>query len=127
MLIMDPMQVLKSLPKLRILELIYCYNGKQLDCYGGDSFPQPEELHITALHNLEEIICGEERVMHKLIKVAIVDSNNLQQMRERFQQLCNRKQAASFTRLVFSYFFYCSILCCLFFSFLFIVIYSCLR
>ncbi|PIN03813.1 hypothetical protein CDL12_23657 [Handroanthus impetiginosus] len=87
-LIEDPMNILKNLPKLKILNLYYdSYLGSKLDCSGADSFPQLEILQLRFLEELEELIEGEEMGMPKLKQLFIRGCPELVQIPERLQQL----------------------------------------
>ncbi|KAH0739848.1 hypothetical protein KY290_038553 [Solanum tuberosum] len=54
--------VLKKLPKLRILKMVWCsYNEEKMDLSGdGDSFPQLEVLHIREPDGLSEVTCRDD-------------------------------------------------------------------
>ncbi|KAG1327178.1 disease resistance RPP8-like protein 3 [Cocos nucifera] len=49
----DPMPVLEKLPKLRLLELRYAYDGKSMSCSAG-RFPRLQRLILERLRKLEE-------------------------------------------------------------------------
>ena len=53
----DPLEVLKYLPKLKILKLGRdSYRGEKMMCSGGaDTFPQLQVLSISYLYNLKEL------------------------------------------------------------------------
>ena len=57
----DPLEALKTLPKLKILKLHYfSYEGKKMMCSGGaDAFPQLQVLDIDGLYNLQELSIEE--------------------------------------------------------------------
>ncbi|KAH0634422.1 hypothetical protein KY284_037208 [Solanum tuberosum] len=71
-----PLAVLKKLPKLRILKMVWCkYNEEKMDLSGdGDSFPQLEVLHIKDARGLSEIMCMDDMSMPKLKKLLLVQS-----------------------------------------------------
>ncbi|KAG5588458.1 hypothetical protein H5410_048892 [Solanum commersonii] len=68
--------VLKKLPKLRILKMLWCkYNEEKMDLSSdgdGDSFPQLEVLHIDVPNGLSEIKCTDDVSMPKLKKLLLI-------------------------------------------------------
>ncbi|KAH0637499.1 hypothetical protein KY289_037414 [Solanum tuberosum] len=66
--------VLKKLPKLRILKMVWCkHNEEKMDLAGdGDSFPQLEVLHIYEPDELSEVTCMDDASMPKLKKLLLV-------------------------------------------------------
>ncbi|KAH0634427.1 hypothetical protein KY290_037840 [Solanum tuberosum] len=66
--------VLKKLPKLRILKMVWCkHNEEKMDLSGdGDSFPQLEVLHIEYARGLSEVSCRDDMSMPKLKKLFLL-------------------------------------------------------
>ncbi|PIM99335.1 hypothetical protein CDL12_28172 [Handroanthus impetiginosus] len=88
----DPMNILKNLPKLKILHLYQnSYRGSKMDCSGADSFPQLEILKLIYLPELEELIEGEEMGMPKLRKLIIYYCPKLVPISERLQRVADGK------------------------------------
>ncbi|CAA2990448.1 Hypothetical predicted protein, partial [Olea europaea subsp. europaea] len=82
----DPMEVLKKLPKLKILKLgPHSYRGTKMDCSGEYSFLQLEMLQIRHLRELEKVIADEEG-MPKLKQVIITNCPSLDMIPEKLAQ-----------------------------------------
>ncbi|CAA2997859.1 Hypothetical predicted protein [Olea europaea subsp. europaea] len=83
----DPMEVLKKLPKLKILKLgYYSYEGTKMDCSGAYSFLQLEMLQIRGLEELEKVIADEEG-MPKLKQVIIRECPRLEMIPEKLENV----------------------------------------
>ncbi|KAH0637504.1 hypothetical protein KY289_037419 [Solanum tuberosum] len=67
-------EVLKKLPKLKILKMYGCiHNEEKMDLSGdGDSFPQLEVLHIEYARRLSEVTCTDDVSMPKLKKLLLI-------------------------------------------------------
>ncbi|KAK4732868.1 hypothetical protein R3W88_025856 [Solanum pinnatisectum] len=67
--------VLKKLPKLRILKMVWCYHMEEkMDLSGdGDSFPQLEFLHI---HGPDGLSCRDDVSIPKLKKLLLKDGTS---------------------------------------------------
>ncbi|KAK6781259.1 hypothetical protein RDI58_023443 [Solanum bulbocastanum] len=52
--------VLKKLPKLRILKMVFCSHMEEKMDLSGDSFPQLEVLHIQGSNGLSEVTCTDD-------------------------------------------------------------------
>ncbi|KAH0637481.1 hypothetical protein KY289_037396 [Solanum tuberosum] len=81
--------VLKKLPKLRILKMVWCkYNEEKMDLSGdGDNFPQLEVLHIQTLDGLSEVTCRNDVNVPKLKKLLIKHSIPNVRLSERLAKL----------------------------------------
>ncbi|CAI9760998.1 unnamed protein product [Fraxinus pennsylvanica] len=83
----DPMEVLKKLPKLKILKFgPESYKGTKMDCSGSHSFLQLEMLQIRHLWELEKVIADEEG-MPKLKQVLISQCHRLEMIPEKLENL----------------------------------------
>ncbi|KAH0640634.1 hypothetical protein KY285_037220 [Solanum tuberosum] len=82
--------VLKKLPKLRILKMVWCkHNEEKMDLSGdGDSFPQLEVLHIKYARGLSEVSCRDDMSMPKLKKLfLLIDTTSGVRLSERLAKL----------------------------------------
>ncbi|KAH0637505.1 hypothetical protein KY289_037420 [Solanum tuberosum] len=81
--------VLKKLPKLRILKMVWCkHNEEKMDLSGdGDSFPQIEFLHIYEPYGLSEVTCGDDVSMPKLKTLLLIDTISKVRLSERLAML----------------------------------------
>nr|XP_004247879.1 disease resistance protein RPP13-like [Solanum lycopersicum] len=70
--------LLKKLPKLRILKMIYCqHKEEKMDLSGdNDSFLQLEVLHIQEPSGLSEVECTDDVSMPKLKKLLLIETTN---------------------------------------------------
>ncbi|XP_022868965.1 disease resistance protein RPP13-like [Olea europaea var. sylvestris] len=83
----DPMEVLKKLPKLKILKLgSDSYKGTKMDCSGAYSFLQLELLQFRRLWELEKVIADEEG-MPKLKEVIISGCHRLEMIPEKLENV----------------------------------------
>nr|ACJ66595.1 late blight resistance protein [Solanum venturii] len=69
--------VLKKLPKLRILILLWCRHDAEKMDLSGDSFPQLEVLYIEDAQGLSEVTCMDDMSMPKLKKLFLVQGPNI--------------------------------------------------
>ncbi|KAH0634419.1 hypothetical protein KY290_037836 [Solanum tuberosum] len=81
--------VLKKLPKLRILKMVWCkYNEEKMDLSGdGDSFPQLEVLHIDEPDGLSEVTCRNDVSVPKLKRLLLKHSIPNVRLSERLAKL----------------------------------------
>ncbi|KAG5588617.1 hypothetical protein H5410_049051 [Solanum commersonii] len=83
--------VLKKLPKLRILKMVWCiYNEEKMDLSSdgdGDSFPQLEVLHIDEPDGLSELTCKNDVSVPKLKKLLLIRVDSPISLSERLAKL----------------------------------------
>ncbi|KAL3329339.1 hypothetical protein AABB24_036439 [Solanum stoloniferum] len=81
--------VLKKLPKLRILKMVWCkHMEEKMDLSGdGDSFPQLEFLHIREPFMLSEVTCRDDVSIPKLKKLLLKDGTSNVRLSERLAKL----------------------------------------
>ncbi|KAK4341530.1 hypothetical protein RND71_040031 [Anisodus tanguticus] len=80
--------VLKKLPKLRILKMVFCTHSEKMDLSGdAHSFPQLEVLHIQKPIWLSEVTCRDGVSMPKLNKVILVSGTSETRLSERLAML----------------------------------------
>ncbi|GFS41252.1 hypothetical protein Acr_00g0073300 [Actinidia rufa] len=89
----DPMDTLKKLPKLKILQFDFdSYIGeKMMVCSGGGphNFPQLQVLDITGLYNLKELLVEEEG-MPQLAKLRIGSPNLVMRIPSRIHDITEK-------------------------------------
>ncbi|KAL3329336.1 hypothetical protein AABB24_036437, partial [Solanum stoloniferum] len=81
--------VLKKLPNLRILKMVWCKHiEEKMDLSGdGDSFPQLEFLHIHEPFRLSEVMCGDDVSIPKLKKLLLKDGTSNVRLSEHLAKL----------------------------------------
>ncbi|KAH0634434.1 hypothetical protein KY290_037847 [Solanum tuberosum] len=79
--------VLKKLPKLRILKMLWCQHNEEKMDLSGDSFPQLEVLHIQGSNGLSEVTCTDDVSMPKLKKLLLTGVYSQIRLSERLVKL----------------------------------------
>ncbi|KAG5585357.1 hypothetical protein H5410_045791 [Solanum commersonii] len=83
--------VLKTLPKLRKLKMVFCkYNEEKMDLSGevnGYSFSQLEVLHIHYPDGLSEVTCTDDISMPKLKRLLLTSVHSPISLSERLKKL----------------------------------------
>ncbi|KAK6781269.1 hypothetical protein RDI58_023453 [Solanum bulbocastanum] len=79
--------VLKKMPKLRILKMVFCNHMEEKMDLSGDSFPQLEVLHIQGSNGLSEVTCTDDVSIPKLKKLLLIDGTSEVRLSERLTKL----------------------------------------
>ncbi|KAL3329361.1 hypothetical protein AABB24_036448 [Solanum stoloniferum] len=81
--------VLKKLPKLRILKMVWCVHMEEkMDLSGdGDIFPQLEFLHIHEPVGLSEVTCTDDVSIPKLKKLLLIGNTSNIRLSEHLAKL----------------------------------------
>ncbi|XP_057467371.1 toMV susceptible protein tm-2-like [Actinidia eriantha] len=89
----DPMDTLRKLPKLKILQFDFeSYIGeKMMVCFGGgpNNFPQLQVLDITGLYNLKELLVEKEG-MPQLTKLRMENRNLVMKIPSRIHDITEK-------------------------------------